>query len=66
MIKLRKNEKAGNIMWIGEIITKFWPPNLKGWGYLKDKSEELMIILKCLLSLGIWDGLIWLRIGTNS
>ena len=51
---------------IREIITKFWPHILKGRGYLKDKSEDYMVILKCILSLGIWDGLIWLRIETNS
>jgi len=61
-----KNEKACDIICIGEMITKFWLHNLKGRGYLKDKSEDWMIILQCLLSLGIWDGLIWLRIETNS
>ena len=51
----------------GEVYTGFWWGNLRERDYLGNPGVDGRIILRWIFSkwdVGIWTGLIWLRIGT--
>jgi len=51
------------------VYTRFWWGNLRESDHLEDSGVDGRIILSWMFrkwDLGIWTGLIWLRIGTGS
>jgi len=71
VIKSRRMRWAGHVarMGRGEMYTGFWWGNLRESDHLEDKGVDGRIILRWTFSkwaLGVWTGLIWLRIGTDS
>jgi hypothetical protein len=55
-------------MWREEVYTGFWWKNLRESKHLEDPGVERRIILRWIFKkweVGVWTGLIWLRIGTG-
>jgi hypothetical protein len=56
-----------HIWGIGEVHTGFWWGNLRARDHMEDPGVDGRIILKWIFrkwDVGVWTGLIWLRIGT--
>jgi len=57
-----------NVWELGEIHTGFWWEDLRKKDHLEDAGVEGRIILRWIFrkwDVGVWTGLIWLRIGTG-
>jgi hypothetical protein len=55
-------------MWERRVITRIWWGNLKERDYLEGPDVERKIILRWIFRkwiVGVWTGLIWLRIRTG-
>jgi len=52
----------------GEVYTGFWWGNLRERDHLEDRGVDGRIMLRWIFrkwDVGVWTGLIWLRIGTD-
>ena len=70
VIKSRKMRWAGYVarMGRGEVYTRFWWGNLRERDHFEDAGLDERIILRWIFrkwDVGLWTGLIWLRIGTG-